>query len=73
MIAEADDLKWPVGKDSDVQDLLDFLAEHRLRRDVQIFLQPLSLSPKATAVCIGACYRHGFKLSLQTHKFINLP
>lgn len=36
----------------------------------RIWLQPLSQSAKATALCVAACIRHGFRLSAQTHKYI---
>lgn len=38
----------------------------------QFYVQPLSQSPKATALCVEACQQHDFKLSLQMHKYLGV-
>ena len=72
----ADEIKMPVGKQADVDLLLDllnradqFMADDHPR---SIWLQPLSASPKATALCIEQATLHGFRVSVQTHKFIGV-
>lgn len=72
----ADEIKMPVGKQADVDLLIDllkradqFMADDHPR---SIWLQPLSASPKATALCIEQATRHGFRVSVQTHKFIGV-
>lgn len=71
VIYSADEIKFPVGKEKDIQVLLDDVipfANHK----AEIWLQPLSMSKKATAVCINAAKEHGWRVSLQTHKFLGL-
>jgi 7-carboxy-7-deazaguanine synthase len=46
------------------------LAEHSLKPTVQICLQPVSLSRKATKLCIETVQARGWRLSIQTHKYI---
>lgn len=75
----ADEIKMPVGKQADVEKLLDFLrvsptlTSRRPGRPARsIWLQPLSTSAKATAICIEAATVHGWRLSIQAHKFIGV-
>ena len=73
-VQRADEIKMPVGKRADVDKLLAFLQAHRSNRlrQIPVWLQPLSMSRAATAVCVEACAQHGWRLSVQTHKFIGL-
>lgn len=73
-IQRADEIKHPVGKPSHLKDLRDLLKRRRepLPLD-RVSLQPLSMSPKATALCIEACLERGYRLSAQLHKFVGLP
>lgn len=69
-LERANEIKLVVGRTQDVeraQQLRDSLG------DVKFSLQPLSESPKATALCVEACLEHGFQLSVQTHKAIGIP
>jgi 7-carboxy-7-deazaguanine synthase len=65
----ADEIKWPVGKQAD----LDHLHETMAGSKQTIWLQPLSRSPKATALATAACLSDGYRLSIQTHLFLGLP
>lgn len=73
-VRRADEIKWPVGKPADVDALLAFLREHKSAAgyDQPVWLQPLSRSPKATALCVEAATRHGFRVSIQVHAFIGV-
>ena len=66
----ADEIKMPVGKPKDVERVV--ALRNRLRGEVTFWLQPLSQSEKATELCIEAATMHGFKVSIQTHKFLGL-
>lgn len=69
----ADEIKMPVGKMADVDKLIALLERAPGgRRGRTIWLQPLSVSPKATQICIEAATVHGWRLSIQTHKFIGV-
>lgn len=68
----ADEIKYPVGKQKDVDNLLEILNGFVPKHDVKIWLQPLSMSPKATQICIDNALKYNFNLSLQTHKYANI-
>lgn len=67
----ANEIKHPVGKQADVEKLKSLLTFHGIK-DKPVWLQPLSQSKKATEVCIAAAMKDQFRLSLQTHKFIEI-
>lgn len=69
-LRRANEIKMPVGKKSDLD-----LIEQNVKpiTNQTIWLQPLSQSDKATQLCISACQNNGcYKLSLQTHKYMNV-
>lgn len=68
----ANEIKMPVGKQTDILKLNRLLEEHRVGKKT-VWLQPLSRSPKSTALCIDACHLYGYRLSIQTHHIIGLP
>lgn len=70
-VLRANEIKMPVGKMEDVERLAAFLAEHG-ELYVPVWLQPLSRSPKATALCIEQATLRGWKVSVQTHAFIGV-
>lgn len=72
-VAQANEIKWPVGKQADLDRLHAFLKLHQPDPEITICVQPLSQSAKATELCVQACLRHGWRLSLQTHKSVGLP
>ncbi len=69
-MARADEWKIPVGKQADIDAALAFLAERP--RPAEVWLQPLSRSPKATELCIAEATRLGFKVSVQIHQFLGV-
>lgn len=71
-ILRANEIKMPVGKNSDIQKLKSFLATNLVSPNTQVWLQPLSQSPAATNLCIEQALLNNWRLSLQTHKFINI-
>ncbi len=69
-LATADEIKHVVGKQKDI-DQLDVLLEGvTLKPNVQICLQPVSTSPKATDLCTETVIKRGWRLSVQMHKYI---
>lgn len=68
----ANEIKMVVGKQADI-DKLDELIAHYDLFDKLISLQPVSLSDKATKLCIETALQRGWNLSLQTHKLIQIP
>jgi 7-carboxy-7-deazaguanine synthase len=71
-VRRADEIKMPCGAPRDVEKLHAFLAEHGVEDGRRVWLQPLSRSPKATALCIEAATEHGWRISVQTHAFIGV-
>lgn len=70
-LQRADEIKFPVGKQSDVDKLLDRIIP-LVDDDALIWLQPLSQNKTATALCVKAATEHGWNVSIQTHKFIGV-
>lgn len=71
-VAEADEIKYVIGKVDDLEKLDRFLAIYTRKPACQIALQPVSLSPKATKLCIDTCMERGWRLSIQMHKLIGI-
>jgi len=75
--ARCDELKHVIGKQSDITDLqniLDYLENYQIApKDMQICLQPMSQSKRATELCIQTAKERGWRLSIQTHKYIQIP
>lgn len=69
-LQRADEIKMPVGKPADIDRLTELLRH--VRAGVPIWLQPLSLNPKATSLCVSEAMANGWKVSLQTHKFLGV-
>ena len=62
----------PIGKMSDIEKLKIFIKEYGVNKDIPIWLQPISQNPSATKLCIEQALLNNWRLSLQTHKFINI-
>lgn len=71
-LAQAHEIKHVVGKQDDIDTLDDLLSKHAalIRDDVIISLQPVSLSEKATELCVNTAMARGWRVSLQAHKYI---
>jgi 7-carboxy-7-deazaguanine synthase len=70
MLAEADEVKMPVGSAADLEHLDELLELGQVSGEV--WLQPLSQDPTATELCVATCMARGWRLSIQTHKFAGL-
>jgi 7-carboxy-7-deazaguanine synthase len=73
VIEVADELKFVIGKQEDLAKVHTFLAQYEYKEECVVSLQPMSLSKHATNIAVGACLANGWHLSLQTHKFIDIP
>lgn len=71
-ILRANEIKYVVGAINHVKKLDEMLKKVPIKKDVPIYLQPMSQLSKATEVCIRLCIDRGWKLSLQTHKYIDI-
>lgn len=68
-LERANEIKMPVGKPADVVQL-EVLLAGIAKPPSFIWLQPLSRSVKATELCLAAARERGWRVSLQTHKFV---
>jgi 7-carboxy-7-deazaguanine synthase len=71
-LRRADEIKMPVGKLNDVDILEKYVIPFIDMTKVAIWLQPLSQSKKATALCIKIAIEKRFHVSIQTHKYIGI-
>ncbi len=72
-LVRADELKHPVARERDIEALDALLALLKDDKKRLIALQPVSQGASATALCIETCIARNWRLSLQTHKYINIP
>ncbi|WP_246225622.1 7-carboxy-7-deazaguanine synthase QueE [Vibrio agarilyticus] len=72
-LKRANEIKYPVGTDNDIDQLDQLLFDAGLlQSDVVIALQPISQKPRATQLCIDTCLARNWRLSIQTHKYLNI-
>lgn len=71
-LARADEIKHPVGRQRDIEALDALLARLEDRRRRVIALQPISQKEEATRLCIDTCIARNWRLSMQTHKYLNI-
>lgn len=71
-VKRANEIKMPIGKMQDIENLYHFLDYYRIAKSIPIWLQPLSQNITATTICIEQALQNNWHLSLQTHKFINI-
>ncbi len=69
-LSTADEIKHVVGKQADIDQLEALLHGATLKPAVQICLQPVSTSRKATDLCTETVIQRGWRLSVQMHKYI---
>jgi 7-carboxy-7-deazaguanine synthase len=67
----ADEIKFPVETAEDIERLEQLLKQHPANGRL-VWLQPVSQGEEATALCLDACRRNRWRLSLQTHKYAGL-
>jgi 7-carboxy-7-deazaguanine synthase len=70
MIERANEIKHPVSKLRDVENLQTVLGDGRSGRTV--WLQPISQSAAATRTCIEQATERGWRVSVQVHKYLDV-
>ncbi|MCE0492469.1 7-carboxy-7-deazaguanine synthase QueE [Vibrio salinus] len=71
-LMRANEIKHPVATQKDIDQLDDLISSVELRSEVQISLQPISQKIRATTLCIETCRKRNWRLSIQTHKYLNI-
>lgn len=67
----ASEIKFPVGKSADIVKLKEEVLPYTGGNN-NIWLQPLSQNKTATALCVKEATDNGWRVSIQTHKFIGV-
>jgi len=70
VLGRANEIKHPTSTKHHLDQLQRLLACGWHSPDAEIWLQPLSQHPLATERCIEWCKHYGYRLSLQTHKYM---
>ena len=68
VLAQTDEIKWLVGSSKDVVALCLWLQRTGWRGNISV--QPISQNLEATNIAYDACLEHGWRLSIQIHKYI---
>ncbi|TBS95708.1 7-carboxy-7-deazaguanine synthase QueE, partial [Vibrio parahaemolyticus] len=68
----ANEIKYPIGTQKDLDNLTDLLSTFETRENVVVALQPISQKKRATELCIEACIQNNWRLSIQTHKYLQI-
>ncbi|WP_313110096.1 7-carboxy-7-deazaguanine synthase QueE [Atlantibacter sp.] len=71
-LERADEIKHPVGRMRDIEALDELLAMLKDHKQRVIALQPISQKEDATRLCIETCIARNWRLSMQTHKYLNI-
>ena len=71
-LERANEIKHPVATERHVEELDALLATARLRENVVIALQPISQKPRATQLAMAVCIERNWRLSIQTHKYLEI-
>lgn len=71
-LARADEIKHPVGTQKDIEQLDELLESAQVSPQAIISLQPISQKPRATELCIDTCIKRNWRLSIQTHKYLQI-
>lgn len=72
LLAYADELKVVIANEADVQRLESIIRDRKITCDCIVSVQPVSLNAKITDWCVRLCIEHNWRLSVQTHRFINV-
>lgn len=71
-MTRANEVKHPVGKQADIDALEELLLANPVGEGVEILLQPISQKPRAIQLCIDTCIEKNWRLSIQTHKYLQI-
>ncbi|ATO34450.1 7-carboxy-7-deazaguanine synthase [Dickeya dianthicola] len=71
-LQRADEIKHPVARERDIAALDALLARLDDDKARVVALQPVSQKDDATRLCIETCIARNWRLSMQTHKYLNI-
>ncbi|WP_216782518.1 7-carboxy-7-deazaguanine synthase QueE [Candidatus Profftia tarda] len=71
-LMRSDELKHPVSRNSDIENLDKLLGLLNDKKQRLISLQPISQKETSTKLCIKTCIARNWRLSIQMHKYLNI-
>ncbi len=71
-LERANEIKHPVGREKDIEQLDKLLAQLPSTQDKTICLQPISQKANATELCSRVCIERNWRLSVQVHKYLGI-
>ncbi|EXU74958.1 7-carboxy-7-deazaguanine synthase QueE [Erwinia mallotivora] len=71
-LVRADEVKHPVARQRDIDALDALLVTLDDQKSRIVALQPISQKKDATQLCIETCIARNWRLSMQTHKYLNI-
>ncbi len=71
-LERANEIKHPVGREKDIEQLDELLAQLTSLADKTICLQPISQKASATELCSRVCIERNWRLSVQVHKYLGI-
>lgn len=71
-LSRANEIKHPVGTHKDIENLHELLSKFDVHNNIVLALQPISQKTRATELCIEACIKNNWRLSIQTHKYLQI-
>jgi 7-carboxy-7-deazaguanine synthase len=71
-LARANEIKHPVARPRDIDELDLLLQQLPSNCTPVIALQPISCKKSATELCIKTCIARNWRFSMQTHKYLNI-
>lgn len=71
-LLRANEIKHPVARERDIEQLDELLENAGVPESTVIALQPISQGKRATELCIDTCVSRNWRLSVQTHKYLDI-
>ncbi|ELU1438649.1 7-carboxy-7-deazaguanine synthase QueE [Providencia alcalifaciens] len=71
-VDRANEIKHPVAREKDIEALERILALRTVDVPPIVALQPISQKATATKLCIDTCIQRNWRLSIQTHKYLDI-
>lgn len=71
-LERANEIKHPVAREKDIEQLDKLLAQLDSIEDKVICLQPISQKVSATDLCSRVCIERNWRLSVQVHKYLGI-
>ncbi|NTS76081.1 7-carboxy-7-deazaguanine synthase QueE [Catenovulum sp. SM1970] len=71
-LLRANEIKHPIAKQSHIDELDTLLADLPASYQAKVCLQPISQKPRATELAIETCIKRNWRLSIQTHKYLDI-